>query len=131
MNARIAAGVSGSLLLVAAIAAWFVNPVVTAVLVGMAVVVMSGWQMYRRRAGIEPLPESGFTTIVVPLVFGGLAVTALNGWIYRISADAGSGSGDLRMLIGLITGVIGMAAAYGYGRIRAQKAQIAAIDDED
>ncbi len=131
MNARIAGGVSGLLLLIAAVAAWFVHPAVTAVLVGLAVVVMSAWQVYRRRTGVQALPENAFTTIVVPLVFGALAVIALNGWIYRISSDAGSESGDLQMLIGLITGVVGMAAAYGYGRIRAQKAQLAAIDDED
>jgi len=28
-----------------------------------------------------------------------------------------------------VTGVVGMAAAYGYGRLRAQKAQLAALDE--
>ncbi|WP_132993620.1 hypothetical protein [Gordonia zhaorongruii] len=130
MIARVVAGVTGLLLLVAAIVSWTVDPVVTALLVAFAVVIMSLWQFYRRRAGIEPVARNVWTTIVVPLTFGLLAVTALNGWIFRISADSGGESGEVGMLVGLITGVIGMSAAYGYGRIRAQKAQIAALDDE-
>ncbi|EGD55705.1 hypothetical protein [Gordonia neofelifaecis] len=132
--ARVAAGISGLLLLAAAILSWWVHPAITAVLVGLAVVVMSAWQVYRRRAGIEPMAAGWWTTYVGPLTFGALAVIALNGWIYRISADAGSDSGELQMLIGLITGVVGMAAAYGYGRLRAQRAQLGEIarpeDDE-
>ncbi|MBM7367611.1 hypothetical protein [Gordonia hydrophobica] len=124
MTARLAAGLAGLLLLAAAIGAWWLHPVVTAVLVGVAVVVMSAWQLYRRSRGIVPLPDSVTTTFVVPLTFGALAVIALNGWIYRISADAGSDNGEFQMLIGLVTGVVGMAGAYGYGRLRAQKAQI-------
>ena len=124
MNARIASGISGLLLLVAAIVSWWVHPATTAILVGVAVVVMTAWQLYRRARGIEPVPGNVWTTIVVPLTFGALAVIALNGWIYRISADAGGESGEMQMLIGLITGVIGMAAAYGYGRVRAQRAQL-------
>lgn len=122
MNARTAAGLSGLILLVAAVASWFVPPSVTAILVALAVVVMSAWQIHRRRAGIAPTPPSTMTTFVIPLTFGALAVVALNGWIYRISAEAGD-SGELQT-IGLVTGVIGMAAAYGYGRLRAQKAQL-------
>lgn len=124
MQARVVATMAGLLLLAAAIGAWWLHPVIPAILVGLAVVVMSGWQLYRRRAGIPPLPASGMTTIVVPLTFGALAVVALNGWIYRISADAGAENGELQMVVGLVTGVIGMAAAYGYGRLRAQKAQL-------
>lgn len=124
MTARLAAGVSGLLLLAAAIGAWWLHPAVTAILVGLAVVVMSAWQIYRRRKGIPPLPPSVLTTFVVPLTFGALAVIALNGWIYRMSADAGNDNGEFQMLIGLFTGVVGMAGAYGYGRLRAQKAQL-------
>lgn len=129
MIARVVGWTTGALLLVAAILAWFVHPAQTAILIGLVVIIMSVWQVYRRRAGIEPLEPSTWLTIVVPLIFGALAVTALNGWIYRISADAGTESGDLQMLIGLITGVVGMAAAYGYGRIRAQKAQMDEVVD--
>ena len=136
MIARVVGVVTGALLLVAAIVSWFVHPAVTAVLDGAAVVVISVWQVFRRRAGIEPLAQSTWVTIVVSLIFGALAVIALNGWIYRISADAGTESGDLQMVVGLCTGVIGMAAAYGYGRLRAQKAQLdevveVNIDDDD
>ncbi|WOC14469.1 hypothetical protein [Gordonia sp. MP11Mi] len=129
MTARIVGWSTGALLLVAAIISWFVHPAQTAGLIALAVIVMSAWQVYRRRAGIEPLPQNMWTTIVVPLVFGALAVTALNGWIYRISADAGTESGDVQMVIGLFTGVIGMAAAYGYGRVRAQRAQLDEVVD--
>lgn len=123
MNARIAAVVSGAFLLAAAICAWWVHPVVSAVLVAVSVIVMSVWQIYRRRRDIAPLPPTIVTTYVVPLTFGALAVIALNGWNYRIASHAGSG-GESQMLIGLLTGVVGMSAAYGYGRLRAQKAQV-------
>ncbi|MGB3698700.1 MAG: hypothetical protein WBA05_14830, partial [Gordonia sp. (in: high G+C Gram-positive bacteria)] len=119
MTARLAAGVSGALLTVAAVVAWWVSPAITATLVGVAVVVMSAWQLYRRRAGIEPQTADVWNTYVWPLTFGGLAVVALNGWIYRISSDAGGESGHMQMVVGLVTGVIGMASAYGYGRLRA------------
>ncbi|MGB3303862.1 hypothetical protein [Gordonia sp. (in: high G+C Gram-positive bacteria)] len=127
MTARVAAGISGILLLCAAIGSWTLHPAITAVIVGFAVVVMSLWQVYRKRAGIEPLPSTVWTTYVWPLTFGGLAVVALNGWIYRISADAGTDSGELQMIVGLLTGVVGMASAYGYGRIQAQKAQLGEV----
>jgi len=129
VTARIAAAVSGALLLIAAVAAWWIGPWITAGLVAAAVVVLSLWQWYRRRHDIPPVPDSMLTTYILPLTFGALAVVALNGWIYRISADAGGENGELGTIVGLITGVIGMAAAYGYGRIRAQKAQLAAVDD--
>lgn len=131
MTARLAAAVSGVLLLCAAIGSWFLHPAVTAVIVGLSVVVMSVWQIYRKRAGIDPLPSTMWTTYVWPITFGGLAVVALNGWIYRISADAGSDSGELQMVVGLITGVIGMASAYGYGRLQAQKAQLGEVVEVD
>ncbi|ALG84558.1 hypothetical protein [Gordonia phthalatica] len=124
MNARIAAGVSGAFLLAAAICAWWVHPAISAVLVSVSVIVMSVWQIYRRRRGIAPMPPSIVTTYVVPLTFGALAVIALNGWNYRIASHAGSDGGEFQMLIGLLTGVVGMSAAYGYGRLRAQKAQV-------
>lgn len=136
MIARVVGLATGGVLLVAAVLSWFVHPAVTAILVGAAVAVMSVWQIVRRSMGIEPLEPSVWITIVVPLIFGSLAVIALNGWIYRISADAGTESGDLQMLVGLCTGVVGMAAAYGYGRVRAQKAQLdevvqVDIDDDE
>lgn len=126
---QVTAVVAGLILLVAAVAAWWVSPWVTAILVGVAVVVLSCWQWYRRRRGIPPAPETAWTVYVWPLTFGALAVIALNGWIYRISVDAGGGSTTIGMLAGLATGVVGMAAAYGYGRVRAQKAQLAQVVD--
>lgn len=124
MIGRVVGVVSGLILLVAAVAAWWVWPVVTAVLVGVAVVAMTGWQLYRRAHHIEPAAQNVWTVYIWPLTFGALAVIALNGWIYRISADAGGESGSVGTLIGLATGVVGMAGAYGYGRVRAQKVQI-------
>ncbi|MFT4087980.1 MAG: hypothetical protein QM658_12700 [Gordonia sp. (in: high G+C Gram-positive bacteria)] len=117
---------SGLLLAVAAVISWWVSPVLTAVLVGLAVIVMSVWQWYRRRHDVPAGPATVWTTIVWPVTYGCVAVTALNGWIYRVSADSGSSeASSVRLLVGLVTGVIGMAAAYGYGRVRAQKAQVA------
>nr|WP_246372303.1 hypothetical protein [Gordonia humi] len=116
--------------MVAAVLSWFIAPVITAVLVGAAVV-MSVWQVYRRRAGVPPLEQPTWVTITVPCTFGALAVIALNGWIYRISADAGGDDTNAGTLIGLGAGVVGMAAAYGYGRIRAQKAQLDEVVDVD
>ncbi|GAA3959670.1 hypothetical protein [Gordonia caeni] len=137
-NARIVGVVCGAILLGAAIASWWVSPVVTAALVGAAVVLMSVWQVYRRVKHIPPVSTGTWVTVWVPLIFGALAVIALNGWIYRISADAGGESGETGTLIGLATGVVGMAAAYGYGRLRAQRVQVAeqqygaaAAPDED
>lgn len=124
MTGTVVAGVCGLILLGAAIAAWWVSPVLTAVLVAVAVVIMTAWQLYRRARGIPAAPQNAWTVYVWPLTFGALAVIALNGWIYRISADAGGESGEVGTLIGLATGVIGMAAAYGYGRVRAQKVQV-------
>lgn len=123
-NARIVGVVCGAILLAAAIGAWWVSPVVTAVLVGAAVVLMSVWQVYRRVRHIPPVSTGTWVTVWVPLLFGALAVIALNGWIYRISADVGGESGETGTLIGLATGVVGMAAAYGYGRLRAQRVQL-------
>ncbi|MCF8569573.1 hypothetical protein L5G32_04755 [Gordonia sp. HY002] len=131
MTARIVGLATGALLLIAAIASWYVHPAVTAALVAAAVLVMSVWQVFRRRAGIEPLKQSTWVAIVVPLTYAALAVVALNGWIYRISADAGTESGDLQMVVGLTTGVVGMSAAYGYGRVRAQKAQLNEVVEVD
>lgn len=124
MTGTVVAGVCGLILLGAAIAAWWVSPVLTAVLVAVAVVIMTAWQLYRRARGIPAAPQNAWTVYVWPLTFGALAVIALNGWIYRISADAGGESGEVGTLIGLATGVIGMAAAYGYGRVRAQEVQV-------
>lgn len=125
MTARVVGAVSGLILLAAAIGAWWVSPVLTAVLVAIAVVIMTAWQLYRRANGIEPAAQNMWTVYIWPLTFGALAVIALNGWIYRISSDAGGESGQLGTLIGLATGVVGMAGAYGYGRVRAQKVQVA------
>ena len=123
--------VVGLVLFAAAIAAWWVSPVLTAVLVAIAVVLMTAWQLYRRARGIPAAPQNAWTVYVWPLTFGALAVIALNGWIYRISADAGGESGEFGTLIGLATGVVGMAAAYGYGRVRAQKAQLSLLGDDE
>lgn len=125
MIGRVVAVVSGVLLLIAAVAAWWVSPWITAVIVGIAVVVLSCWQWYRRRAGIPVAPETMWTVYIWPLTFGALAVIALNGWIYRMSADAGGESSNTALIVGLVTGVVGMAAAYGYGRVRAQRVQVA------
>lgn len=124
MTGRIVGIVCGVILLVAAVAAWWVSPVLTAVLVAVAVVLMTAWQLYRRARHIPAAEQDVWTVYVWPLTFGALAVIALNGWIYRISADAGGESGEFGTLIGLATGVVGMAAAYGYGRVRAQKVQV-------
>lgn len=117
----------GLILLVAAVGSWWFSPTVTAVLVGVAVLVMSVWQGYRRAKGIAPVSSNNWITIGVPVLFGGLAVTALNGWIMQVSrgADGGGESGMTQMTVGFVTGVIFMAAAYGYGRVRAQKVQLA------
>ncbi|MFZ2510793.1 MAG: hypothetical protein WAW85_06860 [Gordonia sp. (in: high G+C Gram-positive bacteria)] len=124
MIGKAVALVCGLILLVAAVAAWWVSPVLTAVLVAVSVVIMTGWQVYRRAQGIPAAAPNAWTVYIWPLSFGALAVIALNGWIYRISADAGGESGEVGTLIGLATGVVGMAAAYGYGRVRAQKVQV-------
>lgn len=131
MAGQAVAAVAGLVLLVAAVASWWVSPWITAILVAIAVIVLSYWQWYRRRRGLPGAPETTWTVYVWPLTFGALAVIALNGWIYRISADAGGGSGELGMIVGLITGVVGMAAAYGYGRVRAQEAQLAEVAPAD
>ncbi|WP_026917688.1 hypothetical protein [Gordonia shandongensis] len=124
MTAPLAAGVSGLFLAAAAVGAWWLHPAVTAALVAAAVVVLTAWQVYRRRAGIALMPATALTVFVGPLTFGALAVIAFNGWIYRISADSGTESGHLQMIVGLITGVIGMTGAYLYGRVRAHRAQL-------
>ncbi|MFT3714951.1 MAG: hypothetical protein QM774_03115 [Gordonia sp. (in: high G+C Gram-positive bacteria)] len=114
----------GLILVVAAAGSWAMPPLWTAVLVGVAVVVMSVWQWLRRRRGIAPVSTSNWVTIGVPVLFGALAVTALNGWIMQVSRDADDhGSVGTELLIGFATGVVFMAAAYGYGRVRAQKVQ--------
>lgn len=138
VSARIVGVVCGLILLVAAVGAWWLPPVATAVLVGIAVLLMSVWQVYRRVRHIPPVSTGTWVTVWVPLIFGALAVIALNGWIYRISADVGD-SGEAGTLIGLAAGVVGMAAAYGYGRLRAQRVQVAeqrygaaaAVTDDD
>lgn len=117
--------ICGLILLVAAVAAWWAPPVLTAILVGLAVIVMSLWQLYRRGRDIPPVSVNNWVTIGVPLLFGGLAVVALNGWIMQISRGADGGeSSTTATLVGLGTGVVFMASAYGYGRVRAQKVQI-------
>ncbi len=124
MIGRVVAVLTGLILLTAAIASWWIAPPLTAILVGLAVVLLTGWQWYRRRAGIPRAPATGWTMYVWPLTFGALAVTALNGWIYRISADAGGDATNAGTLLGLAVGVVFMAAAYGYGRVRAQRVQL-------
>jgi len=76
---RLVAGIAGLILLVAAVLAWFVSPVITAVLVGAAVVLMSGWQLYRRGKNIPAAPENTWTTLWLPITYGCLAVVALIG----------------------------------------------------
>ncbi|GAC58671.1 hypothetical protein GOHSU_45_00370 [Gordonia hirsuta DSM 44140 = NBRC 16056] len=118
-------GACGLILLISAIGAWWFPPLLTAVLVGVAVVVMSVWQWQRRRRGIAPVSENSWVTVGVPTLFGGLAVITLNGWIMQVSRKATGGeSGVTAMLVGFVTGVIFMASAYGYGRLRAQRVQV-------
>lgn len=118
-------GVCGLILLISAIGAWWFPPLLTAVLVGAAVAVMSVWQWHRRRRGIAPVSESSWVMVGGPTLYAALAVITLNGWIKQVSRSATGGeSGMTTMLVGFVTGVIFMASAYGYGRLRAQKVQV-------
>ncbi|MFT3662723.1 MAG: hypothetical protein QM809_15480 [Gordonia sp. (in: high G+C Gram-positive bacteria)] len=120
----------GLTLLVAGVGSWWFVPWLTAVLVGVAVVVMSVWQWFRRSREIAPVSSNPWLVVGVPVLFGGLAVLALNGWIMQVSrgADGGGSSGGesgmTQMTVGFVTGVIFMAGAYGYGRVRAQRVQV-------
>lgn len=120
---RFVGAVAGGVLFVASIVAWLASPVLTALLVAASAGILTGWQIYRKRHGIPPAAMPAWMNITVPLLFGGLATIALNGWIFTISVGADGRQSNASMIVGLMAGVVAMGFAYGYGRVRAQRAQ--------
>lgn len=116
-----------ALLAVDAVLAWFINPVISGLLL-VAAVVVAVIDRLTRRGRPEGPPPAAWVAITVSLTIGALAVVAFNGWIFRLSQDSGGTDSNLRLLIGLLSGAVGFTVAYGYGRLRTQRAHSAALE---